>query len=337
MNTPLIITGATGFIGMHVTLALLARGHAVLGIDNLNSYYDPRLKRDRLARLQKHPAFRFEQLDIADRQAFPALLAREQPERIVHLAAQAGVRYSITHPHAYVDANLAGFVNVLEAARALREAGRFAHLVYASSSSVYGANTKTPFAVGDRVDQPVSLYAASKRANELMADVYARQFDVPATGLRFFTVYGPWGRPDMAAYRFTRALLAGEPIDVYNHGQLSRDFTEIDDIVAGVLAVLERAPTQGDSRSAVAHKAIPHALYNLGGHHSEALMHFIDVLASTLGCEPKMNLLPMQAGDVHSTYADIEPMRQDFGWQPQTRIATGLPRFVAWYRNYHQV
>ncbi len=329
MTSPIVVTGAAGFIGMHVAQALLARGERVVGLDNLNSYYDPALKEARLAQLRTHPGFAFERMDLADRNALPALLASLRPARIVHLAAQAGVRYSITHPHAYVDANVTGFLNVLEAARALAQDGAFTHLVYASSSSVYGANTQTPFAVQDRVDAPVSLYAATKRANELMALVYARQFGVVATGLRFFTVYGPWGRPDMAAFKFTRALLAGEPIDVYNHGHLSRDFTYIDDIVAGVLAVLDRpAPSVQD---------VPHALYNLGNHRPEPLMQFIEVLAQTLGCSPKLNLLPMQPGDVLTTYADTEPMLRDFGWRSTTTIAQGLPQFVAWYRAHYGV
>lgn len=329
MSAPIVITGAAGFIGMHVAEALLARGHRVVGLDNLNAYYDPALKEARLARLRAHPGFAFERIDLADRAAAPALLAQLRPTRIVHLAAQAGVRYSMTHPHAYIDANVAGFLNVLEAARALAQEGAFTHLVYASSSSVYGANTQTPFSVEHRVDAPVSLYAATKRANELMALVYARQFGVVATGLRFFTVYGPWGRPDMAAFKFTRALLADEPIDVYNHGQLQRDFTYIDDIVTGVLAVLERPapPVEG----------VPHALYNIGNHRAEPLLHFIDVLAHALNLNrpPRMNMLPMQAGDVLSTYADTAPMQRDFGWRSTTRIEEGLARYVAWYRQYY--
>lgn len=327
--SPLLITGAAGFIGMHVALAALARGQSVVGIDNLNTYYDPALKEARLQVLRAHPHFAFERIDVADRSAFAAMMARVRPQRIVHLAAQAGVRYSITHPQAYIDANVSGFLNVLEAARALAHEGAFTHLVYASSSSVYGANTKTPFSVDDRVDAPVSLYAASKRANELMALVYARQFGVVATGLRFFTVYGPWGRPDMAAFKFTRALLADEPIDVYNHGQLSRDFTYIDDIVAGVLAVLDRP--------APAVEGVPHALYNIGNHRAEALLHFIDVLARTLGRTPRMNLLPMQPGDVLATYADTAPMQRDFGWRSTTTIDEGLPKFVHWYRRHYGI
>ena len=329
MSSPIVVTGAAGFIGMQVSLALLARGEQVVGLDNLNDYYDPRLKEARLARLTAHPAFRFERVDIADRQALPAVFARIRPARVVHLAAQAGVRYSITHPHAYIDANITGFINILEAARRLQGEGAFTHLVYASSSSVYGANSKAPFAVDDRVDSPVSLYAASKRANELMGLVYARQFGIPMTGLRFFTVYGPWGRPDMAAFLFTRAILAGEPIDVFNHGDMRRDFTFIDDIVAGVVAVLDRPAPPIDG--------VPHALYNIGNHRSEALMHFIDVLARALGRTPKMNMLPMQMGDVQATYADTDPLQRDLGWRSTTTIDVGLPKFVAWYRDYYKV
>ena len=296
MNAPIIVTGAAGFIGMHLTQALLARGERVVGLDNLNDYYDPVLKEARLAQLQAYPTFAFERIDITNQEMLSALLARLRPTRIVHLAAQVGVRYSIMQPHAFIDANLSGFLNVLEAARHLQREGTFTHLVYASSSSVYGANSKTPFSVEDRVDAPVSLYGVSKRANELMAQVYARQFGVATTGLRIFTVYGPWGRPDMAAFKFTRAILADEPIDVYNHGQLQRDFTYIDDIVSGVLAVLDRPPPAVDG--------VPHALYNIGNHQPELLLHFIEVLAQALGRTPRMNLLPMQLGDVLTTYAD---------------------------------
>ncbi len=329
MSAPIIVTGAAGFIGMHLVQALLGRGERIVGVDNLNDYYDPALKQARLAQLQGHPGFAFERVDITDREAFPALLAQLRPARIVHLAAQVGVRCSMTHPHAYIDANLSGFLNVLEAARHLQREGAFTHLVYASSSSVYGANSKTPFSVEDRVDAPVSLYAASKRANELMALVYARQFGVAATGVRFFTVYGPWGRPDMAAFKFTRAILAGEPIDVYNHGQLQRDFTYIDDAVAGMLAVLDRP--------APAVEGVPHALYNIGNHQPEPLLRLIEVLAQTLGRAPRMNLLPMQAGDVLTTYADTTPLQRDFGWRATTTIDQGLPRFVAWYRRHYGI
>ncbi|MDV6345357.1 NAD-dependent epimerase/dehydratase family protein [Nitrosomonas sp. Is37] len=329
MHAPIIITGAAGFIGMHLAQALLARGEQVVGLDNLNDYYDPALKEARLAQLQVDPAFAFEHVDITNQQALTALLVQLRPRRIVHLAAQVGVRHSITHPHAFIDANLMGFLNVLEAARHLQGEGAFEHLVYASSSSVYGTNSKIPFAVEDRVDAPVSLYGASKRANELMALVYARQFRIAATGLRFFTVYGPWGRPDMAAFKFTRAILVGESIDVYNHGQLQRDFTYIDDVVAAVLVVLDRP--------APAVEGVPHALYNIGNQQPEPLLRFIEVLAQALGCTPMMNLLPMQAGDMPTTYADTTPLQRDFGWRSTTTIDQGLPRFVAWYRGYYAV
>lgn len=329
MNAPIIVTGAAGFIGMHLSRTLLVRGERVVGVDNLNDYYDPALKEARLAQLQNYPDFSFEYMDITHREALPALIIRLRPVRIVHLAAQVGVRHSIMQPHAYIDANLAGFLNVLEAARQLQQEGTFEHLVYASSSSVYGANNKTPFAVADRADAPLSLYAVTKRANELMALVYARQFGVAATGLRFFTVYGPWGRPDMAAFKFTRAILAGKQIDVYNHGQLQRDFTYIDDAVAAVLAVLDRP--------APAVEGVPHALYNIGSHRPVPLLRFIQVLAQTLGLTPRMNLLPMQAGDMLSTSADTAPLQRDFGWRSITTIEQGLPRFVAWYREHYGV
>jgi UDP-glucuronate 4-epimerase len=319
---PVLVTGAAGFIGYHVAHDLLARGETVVGIDNLNDYYDPRLKQARLQRLAG-PRFAFERIELADRAAVEALFARHAFGRIVHLAAQAGVRYSLTHPHAYVDSNVTGFLNLLEAAR-LRPPQ---HFVYASSSSVYGANTRLPFAVDDRVDHPVSLYAATKRANELMAYVYARTFGLALTGLRFFTVYGPWGRPDMAAMKFTRAILAGEPIDVYNHGDLQRDFTYIDDIAAGVLAVLDRVPAAEDG--------VQHRVYNIGNHRPEPLLRFIEVLAEALGRAPRMNMLPMQPGDVHATYADIGALQRDYGWQPTTTIEQGLPRMVAWYRGHY--
>jgi UDP-glucuronate 4-epimerase len=319
---PILVTGAAGFIGYHVAHDLLARGESVVGVDNLNDYYDPRLKQARLERLAG-PRFAFERIELADRAAVEALFARHAFARIVHLAAQAGVRYSLTHPHAYVDSNVTGFLNLLEAAR-LRPPQ---HFVYASSSSVYGANTRLPFAVDDRVDHPVSLYAATKRANELMAYVYARTFGLALTGLRFFTVYGPWGRPDMAAMKFTRAILAGEPIDVYNHGDLQRDFTYIDDIAAGVLAVLDRVPAAEDG--------VQHRVYNIGNHRPEPLLRFIEVLAEALGRAPRMNMLPMQPGDVHATYADIGALQRDYGWQPTTTIEQGLPRMVAWYRGHY--
>jgi UDP-glucuronate 4-epimerase len=321
---PTLVTGAAGFIGYFVARALLARDEQVVGLDNLNDYYDPALKQGRLAQLTGLPGFTFERIDLADRDAMLALFARHRFARVVHLAAQAGVRYSLSHPHAYADSNLTGFLALLEAARAFPSA----HTVYASSSSVYGANTVLPFAEGDRVDRPVSLYAATKRANELMAHVYALQFGLALTGLRFFTVYGPWGRPDMATFRFTRAVLAGEPIDVYNHGDMRRDFTYIDDIVDGVLRVLDRVP-RPDA------EGVPHRVFNIGNHRPEPLMRFIEVLGRVLGRTPAMNLMPMQPGDVKETFADISALQQEYGWSPTTTIDEGLPRFVAWFREYY--
>jgi len=321
-----LVTGAAGFIGYFVAQALLARGESVVGLDNLNDYYDPVLKRARLAQLGSAPGFAFEQIDLADRTAMQALFARRRFTHIVHLAAQAGVRYSMTHPHAYVDSNVSGFLNVLEGARS----APVRHFVYASSSSVYGANTTLPFAEADRVDAPVSLYAATKRANELMAYVYARQFEVALTGLRFFTVYGPWGRPDMATFKFARAVLADEPIEVYNHGDMERDFTYIDDIVDGVVRVLDRVP-------APAADGVQHRVYNIGNHRPEPLMRFIEVLGRALGRQPAMTLLPMQPGDVKTTFADTAALQQDYGWAPTTSIDAGLPRFVRWFREYYSV
>jgi len=322
----ILVTGAAGFIGFHVARALRARGDAVLGIDSLNDYYDPRLKQARLEQFAGDTGFVFERLDLADRDATLALFDRNRIEAVVHLAAQAGVRYSLTHPHVYVEANVAGFLNLLEALRA----HPVRHAVYASTSSVYGANTKQPFSTADRVDRPISLYAATKRANELMAYVYALQFGVPLTGLRFFTVYGPWGRPDMAAFKFTRAILAGEPIDVYNHGDMARDFTYIDDIADGVLRVLDRVPARDAD-------GVQHRVYNIGNHRPEPLLRFIEVLAGAIGRAPQMRMLPMQPGDVKSTWADIEDLRRDYGWEPTTPIEVGLPRFVAWYRAHYGV
>jgi UDP-glucuronate 4-epimerase len=323
----ILVTGAAGFIGAAVAQELLARGESVFGIDNFNAYYDPQLKRDRLARVQAHSGanrFAFEALDLGDGEGMRKLFARQAFTGVVHLAAQAGVRHSFTHPRDYVDSNLAGFMNVLECARAHPPA----HCVYASSSSVYGANTKIPFAEDDRVDQPVSLYAATKRANELMADVYARQFGLHLTGLRFFTVYGPWGRPDMAPMKFTKAILAGEPIDVYNHGDMSRDFTYIADIVSGVLAVLALpAPTA----------TVPHSLYNIGNNKPERLMRFIDVLEQAIGTPAVRRMQPMQPGDVQSTAADVSRLTAATGWLPSTPIEVGLPRMVEWYRQYFRL
>jgi UDP-glucuronate 4-epimerase len=321
-----LVTGAAGFIGSYVAARLLERGAEVVGLDNLNDYYDPRLKEDRLARLTPHASFRFERVDLADRAGMEGMFARHRFDSIIHLAAQAGVRYSLTHPHAYVDSNLAGMMTILEGARAQQ----VRHLVYASSSSVYGANTKLPFATTDAVDRPISLYAATKRANELMAYVYAMQFGVPATGLRFFTVYGPWGRPDMAAFKFTKAILAGEPIEVYNFGDMQRDFTYVDDIVEGVLRVHDR-PAAPDA------DGVCHKVYNIGNHRAEPLLRFIEVLSEALGRRPEMKLMPLQAGDVKATYADTDDLRREFNWAPSTTIDVGLPRLVAWYRAYYGV
>ena len=321
-----LVTGAAGFIGSHVCLKLLDEGHEVLGVDNLNDYYDVSLKEARLARLAQAVGFSFQRLDIAD---FPTLcdaFARFSPHRVVHLAAQAGVRYSITHPATYVQSNLVGFGNILECCRAQA----VEHLVYASSSSVYGATRSLPLAVESSTDQPLSLYAATKKSNELMAHSYAHLFDLPVTGLRFFTVYGPWGRPDMSYYRFIRAMLAGQPIDVYNHGQMKRDFTYIDDIVEGVVRVLRRLP-DGDANGT------PCALYNIGSHRPIELLRFIEVIEGCLGVKAVKNMLPLQAGDMLETYADVTALQRDVGFEPSTTVEEGVPRLVAWYLDYHRV
>ncbi len=319
----ILVTGAAGFIGSAVSEALLARGETVLGVDNLNDYYDVALKDARLARLADKPDFSFRKLDIADHDAMLAL-ALEFPaiDRIVHLAAQAGVRYSLVNPYAYVQSNVMGQVVMLELARALPA---LKHFVYASSSSVYGANEKTPFAVGDAVDRPSSLYAATKRADELFGHTYAHLYGIPSTGLRFFTVYGPWGRPDMAPMLFARAILAGEPIKVFNHGDMQRDFTYIDDIVNGVVRALDRPPTATP----------PHALYNLGNHKPEKLTDFIAELEKALGRKAVMDMQPMQPGDVPTTYADIAASKHELGFNPRTPISEGIPRFIEWFRGYN--
>ena len=319
-----LVTGAAGFIGMHVCQALLARGNEVIGVDNLNDYYDPALKQARLAQLQGLPGFSFERLDIADTAAVQEFFEWRTFGRVVHLAAQAGVRYSVTHPHAYAQANLVGFLNILEGCRARR----LEHLVYASSSSVYGGNTKLPFAEDDRVDGPVSLYAATKKANELMAHSYAHLYGLPCSGLRFFTVYGPWGRPDMAYWSFTRAILAGEPIPVFNHGRMLRDFTYVDDVVAGVLAVLDQPPTD----------PVPQRVLNIGGSQPVPLLDFIRELEAALGVPAQLLMKPMQQGDVPATSADVSRLNALLG-QPRefTPLAIGLRRFVEWYRRYHDL
>lgn len=318
-----LVTGAGGFIGQALCAALLARGERVAGLDNFNDYYDPQLKRDRVKRIASSEGFVLVEADVADPAALDALFARHRPGRVVHLAAQAGVRYSFENPDAYVRSNLVGFVSLLEAARRV---GGVEHFVYASSSSVYGANTKQPFSIDDPVDQPVSLYAATKRANELIARVYAMQFGFKLTGLRYFTVYGPWGRPDMAPVKFTRALLEDRAIEVYGHGDMQRDFTYIDDIVTGTLAALDDLRHFGE---------VPHRLYNLGNSHPEELMRFIEVLARAAGRDPKLQMRPMQPGDVRSTSADIAATTRDLGWRPTTSIEVGLPAMFEWCRAYY--
>ena len=329
---PILVTGAAGFIGYHLTDRLLAEGCRVVGLDNLNRYYDPRLKAARLARLEGRRGFTFERLDLAERDATAAAFARIRPRSVVHLAAQAGVRYSIEHPHAYLDANLAGFLNILEGCRH----HGIGHLVYASSSSVYGANTRMPFSVHDNVDHPVSLYAATKKANELMAHTYSHLYGLPVTGLRFFTVYGPWGRPDMAMFLFTEAMLAGRPIKVFNQGRMRRDFTYIDDIVEGVRRVLDVLPEpnpawDGDRPDPGTSRA-PYRLYNIGNHQPVELMHLIATLEQALGVTATKELLPMQPGDVPATYADIADLSAATGFAPATPIEVGVERFVRWYR-----
>ncbi|MGH8510131.1 MAG: NAD-dependent epimerase [Gammaproteobacteria bacterium] len=330
----ILVTGAAGFIGAALSGRLLDRGDQVLGVDNLNDYYDVGLKEARLNRLTVHENFRFIKLDIADRPGIDALFNTERPARVAHLAAQAGVRYSLTHPHAYFDSNLLGFVNILEGCRHYGAE----HLVYASSSSVYGANTRMPFAVHDNVDHPVSLYAATKKANELMAHTYSHLYAVAVTGLRFFTVYGPWGRPDMALFLFTRNIIEGRPIDVFNHGEHRRDFTYIDDIVEGVIRVIDTVaapspewsghePDPGTSRA-------PYRLYNIGNNKPVHLMRFIEVLEETLGKKAQKNFLPMQPGDVPDTYADVTDLERDVGYRPSTPVEVGIAKFVSWYKDY---
>jgi UDP-glucuronate 4-epimerase len=327
----ILITGAAGFIGYHVARTLLARGETVTGIDNLNPYYDPRLKEARLAELAESANFRFVRTDFSDHEALEAALANMEFDRIVHLGAQAGVRYSMDNPRAYVSANVAGHLNMLEIAR--HRGVR--HLVYASSSSVYGGNETLPFRVEDRVDHPISLYAATKKADELMSETYAHLYRLPQTGLRFFTVYGPWGRPDMAMWIFTRKILAGEPIQVFNHGKMRRDFTYIDDIVAGVIACLDNPPTDDGAVKAGGSMA-PHRLYNIGNSRSEELTRMIALLEDACGRKARLEMLPMQPGDVPETYADISAIQNELGFAPVTTIDTGIPAFVDWYAAFHQ-
>jgi len=332
----ILLTGTAGFIGMHTALSLLRRGDTVVGIDNLNDYYDVQLKRARLARLAGEGDFRFIAMDIADRTAMAALFARERFERVIHLAAQAGVRYSLVNPEAYVDSNLVGFMSVLEGCRH----HRVQHLVYASSSSVYGGNTRMPFVERDNVDHPVSLYAATKKANELMAHTYSHLYRLPTTGLRFFTVYGPWGRPDMAPFLFTRAILEGRPIDVFNHGHMQRDFTYVDDIVEAVVRVNDRVPepdsayTAADPDPTISNA--PYRVFNIGNHWPVPLMDFIDCIEQQLGRHAEKRMLPMQPGDVPTTYADTSALRQWIDFVPSTPLSEGIARFVGWYRDYYK-
>ena len=331
----ILLTGAAGFIGYHVTERLLAAGHQVTGIDNLNDYYDVNLKLARLARIETQPNFRFLKLELADRVAMAELFANEQFERVIHLGAQAGVRYSIDNPHAYADANLVGHLNVLEGCRH----HGIEHLLYASSSSVYGLNRKTPFSTADSVDHPVSLYAATKKANELMSHSYSHLYDLPTTGLRFFTVYGPWGRPDMALFKFTKAILCGQAIDVYNHGDMRRDFTYIDDIAEAVVRLCDVIPTRNPQWSVEsgtpAESSAPYRVYNIGNSQPVQLTEFIHTLEQALGIDAKMNLLPMQPGDVLETSADTSALEAAIGFKPGTELAAGLAEFVKWYRNYY--
>lgn len=331
-----LVTGAAGFIGYHLADRLLHEGCRVVGLDNLNDYYDPRLKQARLARLEGREGFSFVRLDLADRAGMAELFQRLRPTVVVNLAAQAGVRYSIQNPHAYVDANLVGFMNILEGCR--HHGVR--HLVYASSSSVYGANTRMPFSVHDNVDHPVSLYAASKKANELMAHTYSHLYGLPTTGLRFFTVYGPWGRPDMAMFIFTKAMLEGRPIQVFNHGRMRRDFTYIDDIVEGVRRVMGRVPSgdpawSGDAPDPGTSRA-PYRIYNIGNHSPVELLHVIATLERALGVEAVKEMLPIQPGDVPATYADVDDLMRDVGFKPATPIEVGVERFVRWYKEVWQ-
>lgn len=330
-----LITGSAGFIGSALSLRLLERGDEVIGVDNLNDYYDVRLKQARLARTLEYPGYTDVRLNIEDREGVAEAFRKYRPQRVVNLAAQAGVRYSLENPHAYVDTNLVGFTNILEGCRH----NGVEHLVYASSSSVYGSNTKMPFSVHDNVDHPVSLYAASKKANELMAHTYSHLYRIPTTGLRFFTVYGPWGRPDMALFMFTRNILAGKPIDVFNFGNHRRDFTYIDDIVEGVLRVIDHVPQpnpdwSGDNPDSATSSA-PYQLYNIGNNQPVELMHYIEVLEGCLGKKAEKNMLPLQPGDVPDTYANVEDLVRDLGYKPDMSVEQGIANFVQWYRGYY--
>jgi len=331
-----LVTGAAGFIGFHLCRALLARGASIVGLDSLNNYYDVQLKRDRLRQLTSYPAFAFYQIDLVDREQIANLFKNEPCDFVIHLAAQAGVRYSLENPSAYIESNLVGFGNILEACRQQKTT----HLVYASSSSVYGGNTKTPFSIHDNVDHPVSLYAATKKANELMAHTYSHLFNLPTTGLRFFTVYGPWGRPDMALFKFTKAILEEQPIDVFNDGNMKRDFTYIDDIVEGTIRAVEKVATPNvawlGSAPDPGTSSAPYRIYNLGNHQPVELLFFIETLENCLGKKAKKNLLPLQPGDLPETCADLSDVVADLGFKPHTRIEDGIQKFVDWYREYYR-
>jgi len=332
-----LVTGTAGFIGYHVAERLLARGDEVTGLDNVNDYYDVRLKHARMARLDGKRGYDFIKLDVSDREGMEKAFARYKPDVVIHLAAQAGVRYSLTNPHAYVQSNLAGFMNILEGCRHQR----VRHLVYASSSSVYGGNTRQPFSIHDNIDHPVSLYAASKKANELMAHTYSHLYDLPTTGLRFFTVYGPWGRPDMAMFLFTKAILEGKPIDVFNHGKMQRDFTYIDDIVEGIVRTADHLATPNPAYSSDAPdpgtSSAPYRVYNIGNDNPIELMDMIAVLERVLGRTAEKRMLPLQPGDVPATWADVADLTRDVGFKPATPIEEGIRRFVTWYREYYRI
>ncbi|WP_085508573.1 NAD-dependent epimerase [Thalassobacillus devorans] len=330
----ILITGAAGFIGFHLSKQLLSNGQTVIGIDNMNDYYSVELKKDRL-RLLNHSNFKFEQIDREDRNAITQLFEKYKPSIVIDLAAQAGVRYSLENPYAYINSNIVGFINILEACRH----HQVEHLIYASSSSVYGANKKMPFSVEDNVDHPVSLYAATKKANELMAHTYSHLYGLPTTGLRFFTVYGPWGRPDMALFRFTKAILEGKPIEVYNNGNMQRDFTYIDDIVEGIIRLLDKTPSPDpeweDKTPAPGRSHAPYKIYNIGNNQPVRLLDFITAIENKLGIKAHKNFLPMQPGDVPATYADVEDLMRDVGYKPNTSIAEGVGKFIDWYKSYY--
>jgi len=335
--TPVLVTGAAGFIGFHVARRLLQAGRPVVGLDNLNRYYDPKLKEARLAELGKLPGFQFTKLDLADRPGMAALFSEHRFEHVVHLAAQAGVRYSLIDPFAYIDSNLVGFTNILEGCRH----NGCRHLLYASSSSVYGSNTKMPFSVHDNVDHPLSLYGASKKANELMAHAYSHLFQLPTTGLRFFTVYGPWGRPDMAMWLFAKAITAGEPIKLFNHGDMRRDFTYVDDIVEAIVRLIERPPAADPNWSGEApdpgSSSAPWRVYNIGNNEPVELLEVVRLMEEALGMKAKREMLPMQPGDVPATYADVDDLAREVDFRPSTPIGEGIRRFVDWFRAYHRL